>query len=332
MYPHLKKILLLVILVVFTYFDCKTYLDEKNVKSLKIIKSFPTEEQMNKDNFAMHQGVNFSLSQDSLYFCDQLDHEIIQFDLNGNYIRTIGKNGQGPGEFQYPLYVFIYNNKLYVTDNRNSRIQRFSLEGKYEEQLKLFTTFGAFVIVEDKLIICNPRGTKDYNRENADIFEIYNMEGELENKIKGSFYSPYKDFRIDNSLTVRTQGDSIHCLQQYGTTYRVYNYNGDLIKEFELDFNPLNDNEYKKIKYMYTYQNFCINEDKIFAPIAWEGKLMIFVFDLNGKYLYRYENLMKQKKEIYDIYCIDIIQKNSRKYIYILVESNDLNFVIAEFE
>ena len=327
---HQFKKICFLILILFVQYDYIRH--ENNVRNLKIINSFPTEEQMLRDNFSLHQGINFCYSQDSIYFCDQFEHQIVQFDLDGNLIRQIGECGQGPGELQYPLYVNIYKDKLFVTDNRNSRIQIFSLDGTVEGQIKLITTFSAFVVIDDKIIILNAREAGASDRENANIFEVYNLRGEIIKKIKGSFFSKYNIFRWDNKVTLRSKDKFFHCLQQYGTTYRIYNSDGDLIKEFELEINPLKDRRYKKLKYLFTYQTFCINDEKIYAGVAWIGKIMIFVFDMNGNYLFQYESIMDKKNEIYDIYCIDIIKRNNKKYFYILLTEPNIKFMVAELE
>ncbi|MDR9417995.1 6-bladed beta-propeller [Gracilimonas sp.] len=49
------------------------------------------------------------------------------FNPDGSYLRTVGRNGRGPGEFIAIKNLFILNNKLFVLDHHLKRISVFSL-------------------------------------------------------------------------------------------------------------------------------------------------------------------------------------------------------------
>jgi len=70
-----------------------------------------------------------------IYVVDDSDSNIRVFDKNGGYLRTIGRKGQGPGEFERPLYIQITaDDELYVVDYSGARAVYFSLEGDYLRQ------------------------------------------------------------------------------------------------------------------------------------------------------------------------------------------------------
>jgi DNA-binding beta-propeller fold protein YncE len=55
-----------------------------------------------------------------------------KFDSDGNYIKTWGKKGKGPGEFDLPhSLVFDAQGLLYIADRNNGRIQVFDADGNY---------------------------------------------------------------------------------------------------------------------------------------------------------------------------------------------------------
>ena len=58
---------------------------EEKIKTLKIKKIFPTEEEMLKDEFVLGQGINFEIHKNKIYFCSQFEDEIVVFDIDGNY-------------------------------------------------------------------------------------------------------------------------------------------------------------------------------------------------------------------------------------------------------
>ncbi len=66
-----------------------------------------------------------------LYVCDGKAKNVKKFDAAGKFLRTIGKGGQGPGEFDYPTELEIVGDRLVVRDVFTSRISTFDLEGKF---------------------------------------------------------------------------------------------------------------------------------------------------------------------------------------------------------
>jgi len=58
---------------------------------------------------------------------------IVKFSPDGRFIKTWGRKGSAPGEFDEPHDIFIggTQNRLYVADRKNRRIQVFDLDGKF---------------------------------------------------------------------------------------------------------------------------------------------------------------------------------------------------------
>lgn len=66
-----------------------------------------------------------------LYLTDTLRHQVLVFGLDGTPIRTIGKRGAGPGEFNFPTALTVSAGKLYVVDAMNFRIQTLTTGGQF---------------------------------------------------------------------------------------------------------------------------------------------------------------------------------------------------------
>ncbi len=68
-----------------------------------------------------------------LYVCDTGAHRIQVFALgDGKLLRTIGKRGNQPGEFNFPEGIAVgKDGKLYVVDGLNFRYQVFDADGKF---------------------------------------------------------------------------------------------------------------------------------------------------------------------------------------------------------
>jgi hypothetical protein len=116
---------------------------------------------------------------------------IYQFDKSGKVMRTIGRQGQGPGEFDIPRFPqFDENDNLYLFDNGRKQILKFSSpDYQFEKSIKL----GRYV--------------QDLYRDDTGgfvVYSLYSMEYKdvlfkLSNsgEVTGTAFTPEsQDFRI----------------------------------------------------------------------------------------------------------------------------------------
>jgi hypothetical protein len=75
--------------------------------------------------------------QGDIYVVDDGNTRIQVFDKEGKYLRTIGRRGQGPGEFRSPQNVFVnnQNGEIYVPDFRSIKV--FASNGDYLRTIPL---------------------------------------------------------------------------------------------------------------------------------------------------------------------------------------------------
>jgi streptogramin lyase len=60
------------------------------------------------------------------------ESRVLKFDKDGNFIKTWGKKGKGPGQLDLPhSLVFDAQGLLYIADRNNARIQVFDADGNY---------------------------------------------------------------------------------------------------------------------------------------------------------------------------------------------------------
>ena len=62
---------------------------------------------------------------------------VSHYDANGELLNTIGKKGNGPGEFNFPGNVFIWDGYVYLEDRANSTVSRFERNGKYVDRVRI---------------------------------------------------------------------------------------------------------------------------------------------------------------------------------------------------
>ena len=68
----------------------------------------------------------------SMYICDRINHRIQVFDLDLNFIQSIGSRGTGRGKFNAPHDVkFDSSGNMYVAEYSNKRVQVMHINGRF---------------------------------------------------------------------------------------------------------------------------------------------------------------------------------------------------------
>jgi len=82
---------------------------------------------------------------------DIKDRKVKVFAADGNFLRNIGKEGQGPGEFQIPGgLVLTPDNKLMIEDSVARRLAFFTLEGEFIENVSVADKLSLVSLIVDK--------------------------------------------------------------------------------------------------------------------------------------------------------------------------------------
>jgi len=86
---------------------------------------------------------------------------VVKFDKAGKFLKTWGKKGTGPGEFNLPHAVQVdAGGRVYVGDRENNRIQIFDSDGKFLNQLSGMAPFGLFITPDQHLFVADGRANK----------------------------------------------------------------------------------------------------------------------------------------------------------------------------
>lgn len=120
-------------------------------EDLVIKGSEETDEQMFQSINTLDVG-----DQGYLFILDEQAGNIKVFDHNGNFRKTIGRKGQGPGEFGMPISVFLsQQNQIIVNDMGQRKIQYFDRDGNYLKEFSIadkFLFFGPMVTSKGDLV------------------------------------------------------------------------------------------------------------------------------------------------------------------------------------
>lgn len=107
---------------------------EVSLRLIRTIGGIDVEDE----NLAFHFPYDVAWdSSDNIYILDEGNNRIQKFSPEGKYLATIGRRGQGPGEFQAPFSLDIDSEGyLYVSEGGSRRIQILTREGKAYKTIK----------------------------------------------------------------------------------------------------------------------------------------------------------------------------------------------------
>ena len=78
-------------------------------------------------------------SDGNIYITDgYVNSRVAKYDKNGDWVKSWGEKGTGPGQFRLPHVIAIdRNNNIYVGDRTNHRIQVFDTDGKFQPMFSI---------------------------------------------------------------------------------------------------------------------------------------------------------------------------------------------------
>jgi len=88
--------------------------------ALDLKEDLDIKESSLDENYMFYHVADIKIdNEENIYILDSGNQRIQKFDKNGKYIKTIGRKGVGPGEFQSPSKLFIdADDNIYVKDER----------------------------------------------------------------------------------------------------------------------------------------------------------------------------------------------------------------------
>jgi hypothetical protein len=294
----------------------------RDVINLREKFSFPKDNDMNNQGCILVTPINMINSDNMIYISDQSNSTIFVFDLNGNFIKKIGKKGQSPSEFSNQHSIDVLGNNIYIEDQGSFTFKIFDIKGKFLSFFRQDRVLRSFVIIDDK-IFGQPNIRPLPLGKSTPIFIIYKLDGTQLKVIDDAFPKTQRDrFDYDNKVSIKRYKNQIHCLQKYGMQYRIYNIEGNKIKEFELQNHD---------KSIWCLTSLYVTDNEIYAAENSDEFINVLVFDFDGKIKRRYR-LMEKNHEKFSIRDFFVVKKNNSERFYFMLWSPDVNVVVAEPE
>lgn len=247
--------------------------------------------------------------QENIYVLDWKEAHVLVFDRNGRHLRTIGRRGQGPGEFQRPMDISIFGNQIVVHDLERC-LSFFTLDGKFIRSITSVDILGIWDVYCDSKgnIICHlsifdPKNPKFlFRKYRTDM----NLVCQFAESPRPGYSPPYDIFAPLPSMTI-DQEDNIVFGYPEDYTIQVFNPEGKLIKKIEREYQPVGlSNEDKKemkeenpgiVKIEYpkhkpAFRSFFADDEGRLYVGTWEkaGRKDIYIYDIfdnEGRYLAR---------------------------------------------
>lgn len=196
---------------------------------------------------------------ENIYITDYQDQSIKVFDPKGEYIHTIGRKGEGPGEFSFIGYLtFLPDGRLMVMDLEARRISLFDSDGKYIEGYHWAERPGGLIYATDSTCLLTVY-TFERNKSLEDR-KLFVKEFDF----KGNEINSFGEFKIEESkIYSERRGEAsismmIYCpysphsifaadpMRQYlyhcvNDEYKIeiFDKDGKVIRRFDRPYKPL---------------------------------------------------------------------------------------------
>ncbi len=241
-----------------------------------------------------------------IYVLDSKEAHIKVFDKNGEYVKTISKKGQGPGELGLPRSVFITpQNEIMVPDISNRRLAFFSLEGDFIKNISTakMNLMSTKIDSEENII-----GIVAHRGEENQRLELKKFDSDL-NYLYLFASSPLPGPRSFNPFmpVLRwdlTKNDLIVCGYPKKYEIEIFDTEGNVIKKIKKDYDPVEITKEELehleelpptiklsiLKYKSAYQRLIVDDEGKIFILTWErvedGDGYYYdIFDAVGKYI-----------------------------------------------
>lgn len=278
------------------------------------------------ERYMFFRGVSSAVdSEQNIYVGDSGNFRIQKFDKHGNYLQTIGKKGQGPGEFEILSGIYVDSeDNLYVKGFQ--RISIFDKNSKLRSTIPLGTILNRWAITEDGNILGVTYTYGSYERsELKKNVVLINSQG-VPIKTIASFLSEYGAFMIDGTAlgAYNSYAPMLHLLPLNGNRsiyawspdFRLYviDSTGDLLLIIDKDEPREKISQKEKmqviedeISLVKRTKRITLSESKVakkykfpdFKPLV----TSILTDDLGNIYVFKFDREFIEKKELkYDFF------------------------------
>ncbi len=169
------------------------------------------------------------VTQEHIYVAESGRNRVIKLNLLGDIIDTVGGLGTGDYQLDTPISVHATNGlKIYVSDNRNNRIQIYDKRFQYLTSLKRYPwARSSRPIRPTHLVVNNLAELFFYDQDSKSIISVNDNGVKLD-----EFQIPTEIREVSDMQAV---GRNLYILDLKSKQYHVLAYNGLQIRSYPLD-------------------------------------------------------------------------------------------------
>lgn len=203
---------------------------------IRLSNSFPMEKDEAGDVFFSQAQFLSSDPRGRIYVTDIRTCQVFVFDPEGNFLRKIGRPGQGPGEFNKPARALMSRNLLAVLDGGNTRVQYFDEKGQFARSARLAKNYVDMAIALDGTIY----GVTS-RKQPGDMIDALSAAGER----LFSFGRPPDSVAggqgPSQSRLSMSPRDELFVAYWFAPIVQIYSPGGELRTVFEIQYKPMQD-------------------------------------------------------------------------------------------
>jgi hypothetical protein len=210
----------------------------KSAKELKLEYSFPSEEQQ-KNDILIESGRGICLDpKDNVYVSDSKARKILKFDFQGNFLKSFGRKGQGPGEYTSPGSLICDPERNLLVDGLNRQMLTFDPNGEFVKSFRIEKSYSGYAIDGEGRIYANYR-SREYEKE--DLIEVLDRGGAtiraFGKRILFKNITPsHNEVRIDISRDQR-----LFMVWEEFNVFRIYSLEGKVLAEGKFSYKSLDE-------------------------------------------------------------------------------------------
>jgi len=305
----------------------------------RLVTSFPDEDS---DVF-LGRPMQMIVADGSVHVIDYQQHNIVEFDLKGAFVRTIGSAGAGPGELNNAQSLTNHGDSLVVSDTGNGRLSVFHKDGSFGRVVHWPRSSRSLTEVDGNLLVVNrTRGFVDQSTPD-DLISVFDMHGEHLDSF-GEWVG--KDRELSKAMSasfVDIHDERIYLLSAYYPLLRVFSLDGELLEEWDFghrkeryeervpenfDWSALSDQSAMIFRARFLFRGVQVTDRGVFVGM-FDDDLIIDHFGFDRQFIARFHVPSQNEDGMY-LHDFEVIESNGAWQLMALV--NDMVPHIAVYE
>lgn len=199
--------------------------DSPKIK-LTFLEMFGDEEG---DNYLFYDPIAIASDQRrNIYVLDSKNFRVQVFDNDRKFLRSLGRQGQGPGEFGRPECIDLDDaGNIYIGDPGNGRIEVFDPSGMRLRSIRISATNIVFRVMKNgDILLRNPNldGGRGLMEGKVPLFRVLDGEGKLKREIGQGVFFTKPPFTTGGNRSLMTSDEQDNAYMAFLFQNRICKY------------------------------------------------------------------------------------------------------------